>query len=93
MVRNTRNRVSPFEWVALAISIIVLLLNPVIGVALLLMTVVVFFQDADQLPLSSFSLDSIGVGSIVGVATAVVVHLFILVGAVTATISWVRSQL
>jgi len=93
MIRSTRNQLSPLEWVAVTISVVVLLIQPVVGVALLLITLVVFFQNADQLSLSSFSVDSAGVGSVVGVGTTLLINLFVLFSAIPATINYIRTQI
>jgi len=94
MIRSTRNQLSLSNgWVAVTISVVVLLIQPVVGVALLLITLVVFFQNADQLSLSSFSVDSAGVGSVVGVGTTLLINLFVLFSAIPATINYIRTQI
>ncbi|RZV05080.1 hypothetical protein BDK88_4319 [Natrinema hispanicum] len=93
MIRSTRNQLSPLEWVAITVSLCVLWANFAAGIAMLLMTIVVFFQDADQLSLSSFGVDSAGVGSIVGVGTTLLINLFVLFSAIPATINYIRTQI
>lgn len=93
MIQGTRNRLSPLEWVVVGGSAVMFVVNPVYGFAMLLITIVVFFQNADQLSLSSFGVDSAGVGSIVGVGTTLLINLFVLFSAIPATINYIRTQI
>jgi len=92
MMRSTRNLLSPIEWVCAGASVLVTVFNPVLGIALFIATYIVFFKDPEWIPLASFSADSAGVNSVIGVGTALVVNLFVLFSAVRATGKWLQSQ-
>lgn len=92
MVRNTRSRLYPLNWIALVGAGIASAVQPLFGIPLLLAVVVIFFQDADNLSFTSFSLDSVGVAGVVGVTTSLIIKLFTLAGALTATWRWLKGK-
>lgn len=72
-------------------SAIVAIFVPIAGAAMLIGTYVVFYKDAESLPLTVFSTDA-GVESTLGIGTAIIVNMFRLAGAIRAAWRWVRSQ-
>jgi hypothetical protein len=65
--------------------------HPITGVGAFLASFVVFFQDAESLPLTVFSTDAVTEG-LLGIGTAIAINTFRLVGALRSTVSWLQSQ-
>jgi glycerol uptake facilitator-like aquaporin len=90
-VQSIRNTLAPVGIASAIGSVILAFITPIAGAAMLIATYVVFYKDAEALPLTVFSTDA-GVESSLGVGTALVVNLFRLAGAIRAGWRWVLSQ-
>lgn len=90
-VQSIRNTLAPVGVAAAIGSVILAIFIPIAGAAMLIATYVVFYKDAESLPLTVLSTDA-GVESALGIGTALVVNLFRLAGAIRAAWRWVRSQ-
>lgn len=90
-VQSIRNSLAPLGTVSALSSAIVAIFVPIAGAAMLIGTYVVFYKDAESLPLTVFSTDA-GVESTLGIGTAIIVNMFQLAGAILAAWRWVRSQ-
>lgn len=91
MIQNARKPLRPVGYVLVIASIGIMFLDPIVGVSGFLATVVVFFKDSEELPLSVFGTDA-AVSSALGIGTAVMVNLLRLGGAARSTTTWLRSQ-
>lgn len=91
-VRSTRNKLSPLDKLSVIASLTVAVFAPVLGVAMIIGTYVVFYKDADNLPLTVLGTDA-GIDSVLGVGTALIVNAFKMVGAFGATVNWIIARL
>lgn len=92
MVRNTRKWLSPLEWISVGAALVISLFAPIVGVTFGVVTYIAFFRDADTLPLTTFSMDSIGIDGVIGIGAAMLVNLFKFIGALRTTFNWLLSQ-
>lgn len=90
-IQSIRDSLAPVGIVSAVSSLLVAVVVPVVGAAMLIGTYVVFYKDAESLPLTVFSTDA-GIESTLGIGTAIVVNVFRLAGAIRAAWRWVRSQ-